>query len=103
MIKCLSIQIDLSRDASFDADDMRRALKQLGRYPEVDRDPETPGLVQFNLFSENVDALWAQLKDKLFSNGPLALWLDKVAIVVCDGEQDRDDGLLLWHFDKSSR
>jgi hypothetical protein len=99
MIKCLAIQIDQSRDPSHSADELLALLKDSGRYPEVDRDPEMPELVQMNLFSESLAGLWTEIKGQVFTGTHLSNWLAEVAIVVCEGEEGWDDEKLLWHFD----
>jgi hypothetical protein len=49
--------------------------------------------------TEDVNALWSLVRSELISPSALDLSLTECAIVVCTGQHDWDDYLLLHHFD----
>ncbi|MFT7560598.1 MAG: hypothetical protein ACI93R_002520 [Flavobacteriales bacterium] len=101
-MKCLSLQVEPSLDESVDPEVLMAALKKLGRFPEVDREKlEGKSYVIFNIFSDDVAALWKELQQSLFEDESLATWLKRTTIVACEGENGWDDGLLLAHHDAS--
>lgn len=98
-MRCLSLQVQPELDSACDVDALIKAVRSIGRYPEVDRHEGGGKYIQLHFFSENVAKLWAELKAGVFDKGEIASWLKKVAIVVCEGEADGDDELLLYHHD----
>lgn len=97
MIQCLSIQILLDPAGDFDRNVILDALHTLERYPEIDEDEERQW-VAFNLFSEDIPALWAELQPVLFESAAAAV-LRTAGIIVCEGEQGWSDERLLFHHD----
>ena len=98
-MKCLSIQIDLTKAQGFDQDEFLFLLRGLGRFPEVDK--VGTATIAFNLFSEDLPALWQELWGSLYEGGDMSAVLKRSSIVACEGENEED--LFLYHFDSSEQ
>ena len=96
MIQCLSIQILLDLAGDFDRNVLLNALHTLGCYPEIDEDEEEGKWVAFNLFSEDLVALWAELQPALFESAAAPV-LETSGIIVCEGDDGWSDDRLLFH------
>ncbi len=100
-MKCLSIQLQTSRDSSFSPDELAHHLRSFGRYPEIDVDPDRRDYVNLNLFTEDLNELAKEINEKVLNNTEIGPWVKRTAIIVCEGDQGWDDYLLLWHFNEN--
>ncbi len=98
MIKCLCIQIILANAPDFDQQDLLDVLNERGRYPEIDAD-EQGTWISFNLFTENLAALWDELKAHVLPAPALAELFRTAAIVVAEGDDGWRENLVLHHHD----
>ena len=96
MIKCLTIQIDLSQVNDVRKDDVAKLLRSFNRFPEIDIDPERPAIVSFNLFSDDVQTLWQELEQGVLQSEPMGQWISQHAVIACEGENGWDDYITLW-------
>lgn len=102
-MKYLSIQIQTNRDESFSVEDAIDLSRALGRFPEVDKADDKGKFIHLNYFSEDLTALWSELRAGLLDDGTLGEWLRKVSVVVCEGPTNPDEYLLLWHWDSEEK
>ncbi|MDZ7925217.1 MAG: hypothetical protein U5M23_14445 [Marinagarivorans sp.] len=100
-MKCLTIQIHPLRDTSYSYKDVLFYLRNAGRSPEVDIVEDDGNWVNLNFFSENLLLLWSDIQTALKTQPELAIWLARVGIIACEGEQGWDDLRLLAHYDPS--
>lgn len=102
-MRCLSIQIKPEAVSDFDKNDFLKRVRTLGRSPEID-DFEEKNIrhLHFNFFTEMPEALWQELKEKLFGEQTYGAYLASVSLVACEGESHAED-LLLHHFDSTQR
>ena len=101
-MKCLVIQIIPHRDKRYSLDDFLVFTRSMGRYPEVDLG-ENEGHISLNYFTEDMQLLWQELQQKLFTDSTYGDWLKNVAIVGCEGEKGWDDARLLFHYDSNEQ
>lgn len=102
-MKCIAIQLDMSRNTAFDESDFIRLVKSIGRFPEVDRDEDHPTMVQCNFFTEDPIVLWKDLRERVLGDESLGDWVRSVAVVACEGEEGWDDLCLLYHHDPDEK
>tara|TARA_Y100001934_G_scaffold230084_1_gene277454 strand:+ start:163 stop:480 length:318 start_codon:yes stop_codon:yes gene_type:complete len=95
VIACLTIQILLERAPDFDRQVVLDALHGAERFPEIDED-ERGAWVAFNLFTEDLSALWTQLHPVL-AQSELAAVLSQAGIIVCEAEQGSGERVLFHH------
>ncbi len=100
-MKCLSIQLQPELDTTFDEKDVIDLVRSIGRSPEIDIGDDNGKYINLNFFTENLRLLWDELKTGFKKDKELGKWIDKVAIIVCEGNSGWDDYLLLLHYDKS--
>lgn len=102
-MQCLSIQIKPEAAAGFDKQDFLQRVRTLGRSPEVD-DYEEKGVkhLHFNFFTEMPEALWQEIKDKLYAEKKYGAYLGSISLVACEGEAVGED-LLLHHYDPAEK
>ena len=97
MIKCLCIQILLGRAPNFDRQPLLTAMHAIERFPEIDVD-EGGAWLAFNLFTEDLASLWAELEPALFESSAASL-LRAAGIIVSEGEYCWSEDRLLFHHD----
>ena len=102
-MKCLTIQIHSQRDTSYSYKDIAFYLRKAGRSPEVDIVEDDGNWVNLNFFSENLLLLWSDIQAVLKAQPEIAMWLARVGIIACEGEQGWDDLRLLAHYDPSEK
>ena len=102
-MKCIAIQINMSRDTAFDEDDFLRLVKSIGRFPEIDRDEQDNALVQFNFFTEDPPLLWQALQTQVLEDADMGAWVRAQAVIACEGDQGWDDMKLLFHYDANEK
>ena len=102
-MKCLSIQLQSHATDIFLAEDLIRLVKSIGRYPELDRDEANDNLLVLNFFTEELPALWADIQTKVLADNTMAEWIKSSTIIVCEGDNEWQDYLLLSHFDESEK
>lgn len=95
-MKCLSIQLNLKNASKFNPESLIDHLRSIGRYPEIDRDPENSSELNLNFFTEDASALWQQLKDEVLNDRELGAAIKQIATIVCEGDQGWDNQILLW-------
>lgn len=100
-MKCLSVQLQTDLDTTFDEKDIISLVRSIGRYPEIDRGDDKHKYIHLNFFSENVTLLWEELKAGFMKDQAIYDWMNTVAIIICEGDTDSDDYLLLAHYDKT--
>jgi len=100
-VKCLSIQLQPKIDTSFTEKDLIDLVRSIGRFPEIDAGDDNKGYINLNFFTEDLIILWDELKQGFRKNKELDGWINKVAIIVCESDNGRDDYLLLSHYDTS--
>jgi hypothetical protein len=102
-MKCLSIQINSDAIAQFDTPEFLKRVRAIGRSPEVDAFEERgKAYLNFNFFTEMPQVLWQELTDNIYGDESYGPYLRGISIAACEGE-DRDEDLLLHHFDPSER
>ena len=98
-MKCLTIQIQPERDSSQEFATFIEYSRKLGRFPEVDINPDEGPQVYLNYFSEQLPLLWADLQQGIYQDPTIGSWAKRVSVVVCEGDKGWQDSLLLHHFD----
>ena len=98
-MKCFIIQIDPSRDTSYNIEAFTRLVREQGKFPEVEADYENNALTNLNFFTEQPMEFWQYLQANILQHPDCTAWLNQVAVVVCEGEHGWNDALLLAHYD----
>ncbi len=99
LIKCLTIQILLELAPQFDRQTILDTLHAIGRFPEIDED-EDGKWIAFNLFTEDLHALWTELGPVL-EQPAMSPLMHAAGIVVCEGDGGWADDRVLFHHDST--
>lgn len=100
-MKCLSIQLQPKIDTSFNEKDLIELVRSIGRSPEIDTSDDKGKYISLHFFTEDLIVLWGELQQEFRKNNALNEWINKVAIIACEGDRGWDDYLLLSHYDES--
>ncbi|MFL0801264.1 MAG: hypothetical protein K6L80_12485 [Agarilytica sp.] len=101
-MKCLSIQLQPELDTHLAIDDLIQHLRLMGRYPEIDRDPQNTKYTNLNLFTEDLPKLTQEINAEVLNNPQIGPWVKKVATIIAEGENGWDGCLVIWENKKNS-
>lgn len=103
-MKCLTFELQPDIDASLDEKPLIDLVRSMGRFPEIDTYiRKEKDFINLNFFSEDLPLLWGELKSALEGDQEINNWVNRVAIIACEGEEGWDDFLLLRHYDESEK
>ncbi len=100
-MQCLSIQLDPRRNNEYTPEDLVQRAKDLGRYPEIDRDGAHAPYINLNFFTEDITALWSEFSEHLMNAPGLGDWLKQTAVIVSENTENTGEFVVLWHYDQT--
>ncbi|MFL0810208.1 MAG: hypothetical protein K6L76_07325 [Agarilytica sp.] len=95
-MKCLSLQLNLTNAPKSFAAQLVDHLRSIGRFPELDRDPDRPDDLCLNFFTEDAASLWADIQAHVLNDRELGEQTKQIATIICEGDQGWDNQILLW-------
>ncbi|MHC4750142.1 MAG: hypothetical protein ACYTFW_09740 [Planctomycetota bacterium] len=105
-MKCLSVQIQLERSSKLEEDRIIHSFKEmcdkssLIKHIDIEKGYDEGSYININYTTDNLKALWGQIRSHFYEQEDFGLVLAKASIVVCEGDNGWDDYLLLHHFDE---
>ena len=69
----------------------------------VERGEDDGPYVNFGFSTDDLSALWAEIKTELYGDDSIGAALEQSTITTCEGSQGWDNYLLLHHFDQGEK
>ncbi len=102
-MRTISIQVQPDKVANLDIDILNQLFDKIKKSSLVERAYRDEGddqgiYINLNFDSENTNLLWVEIYNAFYKS-ELGEDLGKCTMVMCSGNNDWDDYLLLYHFD----
>jgi hypothetical protein len=104
-MRSLSIQVQPERSPNFDRDQLTAAFLKIAessdlvRHHTFDNGYDDGAYFNYTFDTENLAQLWRMIQETVFEISLFKKHLRKSAIVVCTGDDEWNDYLLLHHWD----